>query len=114
MTSPSSGPKPPASQPARPGQRLAPQGTQAASITARATGQAPSYWPNSSTPSGAVLYAAIGGFIACLIMSLPSHVHFAITWPLRQAAVPAAGHQDSPVTPLAFLTYVIDEVCCTR
>jgi hypothetical protein len=61
MTLPTPRPRPPASRPTRPDRR-------------------PAYWPDASKPSGAVLYAAIGALIACVIINIVSHIHIAITW----------------------------------
>ena len=61
MTSPPCRSNPPPSQPAGPDKRLA-------------------YLPDASTPLGAMLYATIGGLIACLIMNVLSHIQVAISW----------------------------------
>ncbi len=61
MTAPVSGPRTPAPRSPRPDRHLL-------------------YWPDASTPSGAVLYAIIGGLIVWLVVNILSHVHVAITW----------------------------------
>jgi hypothetical protein len=38
------------------------------------------YWPDASTPTGAVLYPVLAGLIVWLLVSILSHVHVAITW----------------------------------
>jgi hypothetical protein len=38
------------------------------------------WWPDASTPRGAVLYAAIGGLIVWLLVNVLPHIHISITW----------------------------------
>jgi hypothetical protein len=38
------------------------------------------WWPDASTPRGAVLYAAIGGLIVWLLVNVVPHIHISITW----------------------------------
>ncbi len=37
-------------------------------------------WPEASAPSGAILYAIIGGLIVWLLVDILPHVHIAISW----------------------------------
>jgi hypothetical protein len=38
------------------------------------------WWPDASTPRGAVLYAAIGGLLVWLLVNVLPHIHISITW----------------------------------
>jgi hypothetical protein len=38
------------------------------------------WWPDASTPWGAVLYAVLGGLIVWLLVNVLPHVHIAISW----------------------------------
>jgi hypothetical protein len=38
------------------------------------------WWPEAGAPSGAVLYAVLGGLIAWLLVYVLSHVHVYISW----------------------------------
>jgi hypothetical protein len=63
MTAPTPGPEVPASShPARPEE---------------AKGR---WWPETSTPWGAVLYAVIGGLTVWLLVNVLPHVHVSISW----------------------------------
>ena len=37
-------------------------------------------WPDASRPSGAILYAIIGGLIVWFLVDILPHVHIAISW----------------------------------
>jgi hypothetical protein len=37
-------------------------------------------WPEASTPSGAILYAMIGGLLVWFLVDILPHVHIVISW----------------------------------
>ena len=38
------------------------------------------WWPETSTPWGAVLYAVLGGLIVWLLVDVLPHIHVSISW----------------------------------